>query len=87
MFIDHRQEQWLEWLGTVEFTYNNKMNTLTQVLLFRANSGRDPRMGFEMRKKGKYKGAGEFTKRMKEAQKEAQAALKKAQKEIKKVCR
>jgi len=20
--IDHRQEQWLEWLGTVEFTYN-----------------------------------------------------------------
>jgi len=60
------------------------MNTLTQVLLFRANSGRDLRMGFEMRKKGKYKGAGEFTKRMKEAQEEAQAALKKAQKKIKK---
>jgi len=24
MFIDHRQEQRLEWLGTAEFTYNNK---------------------------------------------------------------
>ena len=24
MFIDHRQEQWPEWLGTAEFAYNNK---------------------------------------------------------------
>jgi len=84
MFIDHRQEQWPEWLGTVEFTYNNKVSSSTQVLLFRENSGRDPRMGFEMRKKRKYKGAEEFMKRMKEVQKEAQAALKKAQREMKK---
>ena len=84
MFIDHRQEQWPEWLGTMEFPYNNKVNTLTQMLLFKANSRRDPRMEFEMRKKGKYKEAGEFTKRMKEVQEEAQAALKKAQREMKK---
>ena len=24
MFIDHRQEQWPDWLGTAEFAYNNK---------------------------------------------------------------
>jgi len=24
MFIDHRQEQWLKWLETAEFAYNNK---------------------------------------------------------------
>jgi len=24
MFIDHRQEQWSDWLGTAEFVYNNK---------------------------------------------------------------
>jgi len=54
------------------------------VLLFRANSGRDPRMGFEMRKKRKYKGAEKFTKGIKEIQKEIQAVLKKAQREIKK---
>jgi len=29
MFIDHRQEQWLEWLGTIEFTYNNKAYSST----------------------------------------------------------
>ena len=32
MFIDHRQEQWLEWLETAEFAYNNKVHTRTKVL-------------------------------------------------------
>ena len=25
IFIDHRQKQWPDWLGTVEFIYNNKV--------------------------------------------------------------
>jgi len=29
MFIDHRQEQWPEWLGTAEFAYNNKVYSST----------------------------------------------------------
>ena len=29
MFIDHRQEQWPEWLGTAEFVYNNKAHSST----------------------------------------------------------
>jgi len=45
---------------------------------FRANSGRDPRIGFELRKKGKNEGAEVFVKRMKEMQEEAQAALRKS---------
>jgi len=28
MFIDHRQKQWPDWLGTVEFAYNNKAHLL-----------------------------------------------------------
>jgi len=84
MFIDHRQEQWPEWLGTAEFAYNNKMNTSTKLLPFKANSGRDLRIGFEMRKKEKSEGAKEFAERMKKIQEEAQAVLKKAQEEMKK---
>ena len=84
IFIDHRQEQWPEWLGTAEFAYNNKVNTSTKVSPFRANSGRDPRMGFELRKKGKNERAEAFAKRMKEVQEEAQAALKRSQEETKK---
>jgi len=84
MFIDHRQEQWPDWLGTAEFTYNNKAHSSTKMLSFKANYRQDPRMGFEMRKKGKYKGAEKFVTKMKEIQEEAKAVLGKAQEEIKK---
>ena len=47
MFVDHRQEQWPEWLGTAEFAYNNKKHTATQISPFKANYGLNPRMGFE----------------------------------------
>jgi len=83
MFIDHRQEQWPEWLGTAEFAYNNKVHTGTKVLPFKANNGQDPRMGFEMRKKGKYEGAEKFAERIKNVQEEAKAALQKAQEDMK----
>jgi len=82
MFIDHRQEQWPEWLGTAEFTYNNKAYSSTRTLPFKANYRQDPRMGFKGRKKGKYTGAEKFVEKMKEIQEEVKAALKKAQKNM-----
>ena len=81
MFVDYRQEQWPDWLGTAEFAYNNKVNSSTKVSPFMANSGRNPRMGFEMRKKGKVVRAEEFAAKMKEIQEEAQAALRKARRD------
>jgi len=84
MFIDHRQEQWPEWLGTAEFAYNNKAHTSTRMLPFKANYGQDSRMGFEERKKGKYKRAEKFVEKMQEIQEEAKAVLGKAQEDIKK---
>jgi len=84
VFIDHRQEQWPDWLGMAEFVYNNKIHTATKILPFKANYGQDPRMGFEGRKKGKYEVAGKFVERMKKIQEEAKAVLEKAQEEIKK---
>jgi len=84
MFIDHRQEQWPEWLETAEFTYNNKVHSSTRMSSFKANYGQDPRMGFEGRKKRKYAGAEKFIEKMKEIQEEAKAALEKAQEEMRK---
>ena len=84
MFINYRQEQWPEWLGTAEFAYNNKAYSSTKMSPFKANYGQNPRMGFEGRKKGKYKGAKKFIKKMKEIQEEAKVALEKAQEDIRK---
>jgi len=84
VFIDHRQEQWLDWLGTAEFVYNNKIHIATKISPFKANYGQDPRMGFEGRRKRKYKAAGKFVERMKKIQEKAKAVLGKVQEEIKK---
>jgi len=84
VFIDHRQEQWLDWLGMAELVYNNKIHTATKILPFKVNYGQDPRMGFEGRRKGKYEAAGKFVERMKKIQEEVKAVLGKAQEEMKK---
>ena len=68
----------------VEFTYNNKIHAATKISPFKANYSQDPRMGFEGRRKGKYKAVGKFVERMKRIQEEAKAALGKAQQEMKK---
>jgi len=65
VFIDHRQEQWLDWLGTAEFAYNNKIHAATKTSPFKANYSQDPRMGFEGRRKEKYEAAGKFVEKMK----------------------
>jgi len=84
VFIDHKQEQWPDWLGTAEFAYNNKIHTATKVSPFKVNYGQDPRMGFEKRRKGKYEVAERFIEKMKKIQEEVKAVLEKAQEEMRK---
>ena len=84
MFIDHRQKQWPKWLGMAEFVYNNKMHSSTKMLPFKANYRQNPRMGFERRKKEKYKETEKFVEKIKKIQEEAKTVLEKAQEEMKK---
>ena len=82
-FVEHRQKDWLEWLASAEFAVNNKAHTTTKVSPFMANYGRELRMGGDIRKKGKIKSVTEFVERIKKVHKEAGAALKRTQEEIK----
>jgi len=84
IFVDHRQEQWPEWLETAEFVYNNKKHTATQISPFEANYGLSPRMGFEGRRGRRFEAAGEFTERIKQVQEESKVALGKTQEEMRK---
>ena len=81
--MEHRQKDWPEWLAAAEFAINNKVHTATKVLPFMANYGREMRMGGDIRRKGKVESATEFVQRMKKVQKEAEAALRKTQEEMK----
>ena len=62
-------------MGMVEFAYNNKVHTATKTLPFKANYGQDPKMGFEGRRKGKYKAVEKFIERIRKIQEEAKAVL------------
>jgi len=83
MYVNHRQNNWAEWLATAEFAFNNKVHTATKTSPFQVNYGRELRMGFDIRKKGKNEKAEEFVKEMKERHEEARAALVKLQEEMK----
>jgi len=84
MYIYYRQNNWLEWLTTVKFTFNNKVHTVTNLSPFKVNYEQELRVCFEIRKKGKYVKAEKFVKEMEGIHKETKAALKKSQEEIKK---
>ena len=66
-----------------EFTFNNKMHTTTKMSPFQVNYGRELRMGFDIRKKGKNEKTEEFAREMKKRYEEVRAALVRSQKEMK----
>ena len=70
-------------MAIAEFAFNNKVHTVTKMSLFKANYRREPRMGFDIRKKEKNEKAKEFMREMKERHEEARAALVKSQEKIK----
>ena len=84
MYVNHRQNNWAKWLATAEFAFNNKVHTATRSSPFQVNYGRELRMGFDIRKKGKNEKTEEFAREMKERHEEVRAVLVKAQEEIKK---
>jgi len=84
IYVNHRQNNWAEWLATAEFAFNNKVHMATKSSPFQINYGRELRMGFDIRKKRKNEKAEEFAREMKERHEEARAALVKSQEEMKK---
>ena len=82
-YVNHRQNNWAEWLAMAEFAFNNKVHTATKMSPFQANYGREPRIGFDIRKKGKNEKTEEFVKEIKKRHEKARAVLVKLQEEMK----
>ena len=66
-----------------EFAFNNKVHIVTKMLPFKTNYGREPKIGFDIRKKRKNEKGEEFARKMKERHGEARAALVKSQEKMK----
>jgi len=47
LFVNHRQDDWVEWLPLAEFTHNNRIQASTRQTPFMLNYGQHPRLGVE----------------------------------------
>ena len=78
IFVNHHQDDWVEWLPLAEFSYNNKVHAATRQTPFELDCGQHPRMGVEPGLTTQHEAVEQFTERIKKATEEAQSALKQA---------
>jgi hypothetical protein len=78
LFVNHRQDDWVEWLPLAEFSHNNRVQASTRQTPFMLNYGQHPRLGVEPTKTTKVESVDDFVQRMKANQEEARAALHQA---------
>ena len=83
MFCNYRQDDWAEWLSLAEFAYNNHISASSQHTPFMVETGRNPRMGFELVQETRIEEVSDFVDRMKTVQEEATATLVKAAEDMK----
>jgi len=83
LFVNKRQDDWYDLLPIAEFQHNNHVHSATQQPPFLLDTGRIPRMGFELRQdSSSLETVNEFTKRMESATEEAKSAICKAQEDM-----
>ena len=70
-------------MAMAEFAFNNKVHMATKSSSFQVNYGRELRMGFDIRKKGKNEKAEEFAREMKERHEEVRVVLVRSQEKMK----
>ena len=78
LFVNHRQDDWAEWLSLAEFSYNNRVQASTRQTPFMLNYGRHPRLGVEPLKDVERTSVEDFVKKMQASRQEAEAALHQA---------
>ena len=78
LFVNQRQDDWLELLPSAEFQYNNHIHSAAQHQLFFLETGYLSRMGFEPEQpQSQTESVNEFTEQMKTMLEEAKVALAK----------
>jgi hypothetical protein len=83
MFVNNRQDDWVDWLPIAEFAYNNAVHEATGYSPFFLNRGRHPRMLPEDPLEAGNASAEDFVKRMQEVSRQADWNLRKAKEAMK----
>ena len=82
-YINYQQDDWMEWLATAEFTYNDKKHATMGKMPFELNFGRHPWKG-DLMVQMELPRVEEFAKKLQESWKHAAQAMEESQKSMKK---
>lgn len=75
IFVNHRQDDWADWLPLAAFTYRNRKHSATGYSPFYMTHGYHPFTGVETKKKVKAEAVEQFVTRMKGISQQASLAL------------
>lgn len=75
IFINHRQDDWSNWLPLAAFAYRNRVHAATKLSPFFMNHGHHPYTGVGTRVEAKNESAGQYAQRMKAISEQASDAL------------
>lgn len=78
LFVNHRQDDWTDWISLAEFCYNDRIHSSTGHSPFFLNHGWHPRKGSEPSAMPITESAEAFASRMERVREDASAALAKA---------
>ena len=84
IFINYRQDDWVDWLPLAVFSYRNKRQESTKLSPFFMNHGFHPYTGVETKKTAKTESVEQFVERMKEISDYATESLQRAKELMKK---
>ena len=80
--MNYQQDDWTNWLATVEFQYNNKKHTATRKTPFELNFGRHPWKG-DLMVQTEIPQVEEFVKELQKSWEQAIDTMEEAQKNMK----
>ena len=80
--MNYQQDDWMDWLATVEFSYNDKKHAATGRTLFKLNFGRHPWKGDLMVQTG-ILSVEEFMEHLQKSWEQATYAMEESQKNMK----
>ena len=83
LFVNDHQDNWMDWLPTCEFSYNNRIHSSTHFSPFMINNGMNPRLGTEPVTETKLQAVEDFITRMNKVREETESALKHAAEDMK----
>lgn len=85
LYVGYHQNDWVTWLKTAQFSYNNTVHSSQGQTPFFASEGRHPYSGLNPRAEDTVLAATEYATALKKVHKEVEAALKQSKEDMKEV--